>query len=423
MRLMSPSTVPPLNVTMVAPPSLFAGEWSPLLFEIERTPNGSTPVTIRDIYCTEKAVQLDRDLFQRDLLLNPGESYRVSIPIRVPEPRNLPQESLAVQYQEGDQRPNAVFLPTGSLLVSPSLAREVKVDVEPLCTYEAGTKLLFRFDHQGGTFFKELSIHIEPEEVVHAGKTIHRSIFRPGNSEQFEAVIRPGPIEIVLGAAAMGHRTKVRIPWEVPVVQAKTERPPFRFLEPRRLSMDQISIYRGKRKRSDPVVAHEGAYPVHGLEHYQIVIRPQISGVRAIELREAPEKVAILYRNHDRDANEWTFLVEVLANNLFSNAQRLYYDVDSDTGPLTGEIHLVVKPPRRRYLLFAATAGAALTIQGGVGLFRVVRDSSYSLDQLFATAAVTWDLHINVLSLISIPLIWVAMPVADAIKYRLVTDD
>src|SRR5262245_24137930 len=130
MRLMSPSTVPPLNVTMVAPPLLFAGEWSPLLFQLERTPHGSTPVTVRKIYCTEKAVQLDTDLFQRDLLLNPGESYRVSIPIRVPEPRNLPQETLAVQYQEGDERPNAIFLPTGSLLVSPSLAREVKVGVE-----------------------------------------------------------------------------------------------------------------------------------------------------------------------------------------------------------------------------------------------------------------------------------------------------
>ena len=56
----------------------------------------------------------------------------------------------------------------------PSIAREIAVKVEPLCSYESGTKVDLTIKNVGAVQFSELTITLGPESRIQAGKRVIR---------------------------------------------------------------------------------------------------------------------------------------------------------------------------------------------------------------------------------------------------------
>jgi hypothetical protein len=72
----------------------------------------------------------------------------------------------------------------------------------------------------------------------------------------------------------------------------------------------------------------------------------------------------------------------VRACRFFSRPERLDYTVESADGPLAGEIHLHVKPPRGKHVSIAAAFGLALTAQGLFALGKMLLYPDVSIDQM-----------------------------------------
>jgi hypothetical protein len=393
----------------------YAGEWLPLKVLLRRPPTSATAVRVKFVSCREREVQLNADLLQGDVEIRPGETYRLTVPICVPAPSLLDLGAIVFQVATPGALDQLVSLPPRPLAIHPAIGKEVAVRLHSLCAYAEGTKAQLTLTHEGRTRFDDFTVTLGPEGALAAGKrTLRRPAFGPGDSEQIEVVVASDQIGVELSGKVEGRETIARLDHRVPRVAGRQERR-FRFLEPRRLSLDQKSV--SEEGGSRPVEPVHAAYPLHGDQHYQVEIRPQLSDVQKVELHDIPGVVHVLKEETDAGKRVWTFLVDVSAKGRWSKAERLFYDVITPHERLTGEIHLCLKPPRWSHATLAATLGLALTVQGFGALARFLLKPGFSLEDALSDFHLASDYQ--VLFLLVVPVVWGGLALYDWLQFRL----
>ena len=68
----------------------------------------------------------------------------------------MPLQDFFVEYAEGEKQAEMLDCPVGTLTFRPSLAGQLTVTIEPLCTYAEGTKVQITFSHSGTADIKDL---------------------------------------------------------------------------------------------------------------------------------------------------------------------------------------------------------------------------------------------------------------------------
>ena len=268
----------------------------------------------------------------------------MTVPICVQSPKSIDLGAIVFQVAIPGTLDQLVPLPTKLLHIQPVIGKEVNVRLQSLCTYSEGTKAQLTLTHEGRTHFKDFTVTLGPTASLAAGKCLLRyPTFGPGGEAQSEIVVAGDHLDINLSGKVEGRETTARLNWSLPRVAGRRERR-FRFLEPRRLSLDQKSITEfGSGRSVEPVHA---AYPLHGEQRYQIVVHPQLPDVNEVKLHDIPGSIHVLNTEADTGRRTWTFLVDVSVMGRWSRPERLFYDVVTPHERLTGELHIHLKPPR-----------------------------------------------------------------------------
>jgi hypothetical protein len=399
----------------------FADEWLPLTLVLERPEACASGARVRHVSCTDPEVQLDLDLLDRNLAVRPGETYRLTVPIRVAHAKTLELNTIALQVHDTarpENRDELVPLPDKQLAVRPSLDKQIRIRLEPLCRYAEGIKVQLTLEHHGSIPFREFRAMLGPEEGVTAGKrTIRRRDFEQGDCEEIEVVVNRDELEVELIAFVDGQRLQSRHNFKVGQPPQHDERR-FRFLEPRRLSIDQRAVYRvGEDNSRVPIESKGGTFRLHGGQLYEIEIRPQQPGVKSICLHDIPGKLHVRRAEPDIAKGCWKFLVEITFAEVLRKPEILFYEVERAEERLTGEVPLCLIAPSSRRWQVAIALGLTLTLQGFTALVRALNRGEFDF------VGVAGDFHpgrnLNLLSLLSIPLIRTGLGCIDWLQYRL----
>jgi hypothetical protein len=396
------------------PCELDAGVRSPLTIALNLPADQPQSVVIRQIRSNSANVEIIADTFFGDIELIPGESLRVPVELFARRPGIVSMQDLAVQV-DGELYP----LGQQTVIVRPSLRKEIDVSVEPICTYEQGTKVLVNVAHLGRTAFQDVRLCLSPAGAVRLGKTdVRRKALVPGQQEQLEVIAAPGELGIEISGSADGHQARSAWSALVPVAPPRPPERRFRFLEPRGLARDAVTVFALHDDVPREVLSREGVYPVCGRERYRIVIRPDAGKrVSDIRLRELPEQVHVNQSAKQVVAGRWEFEVFIAANTLLTRRARLFYDMETPTGPLTGELHLTLLPSPWRHLRLAATLGVAITVQSLTALFGALlgNDPQWGTELArfhpFSGSGRFW-------ALFSIPIAWGGLQLIDRLQYR-----
>jgi hypothetical protein len=401
------------------PARAYVGERFPLVLLLKRPKGQDHALRVVNFACKDRDVQINTDMLERNVSVRPGETYCVTVSLEVWQARNLALDSLYFEI-EGPEGPNfLLWLPPKQVAIQPALNQEIKVEIVPLCPYEVGTKVQITLENKGETRFRDLTISLEPFQLVYSGKrTLRLVAFNPGDREQMEAVVAGDELTLVMTALVEGQHVESRVPVKIPPLENR-EKKTFRFLEPRRLAQDQIQVFRMAPEGPRALPEGQAGYPLQGGEEYRINIIPQNSGVQSIDLKESPGQLQVNKIEEDPTKRRWTFLAEVSFNGLWSKPKRLFYQVESSGEKLTGEIHLRLKPPWGRYLIFALALGLAITAQGIIVLGKIILKADSPLD-MFAGFEPGRDFQIFFLFVI--PVLWIALRVFDRIQYRFRTE-
>ena len=111
---------PALAVDVVAPKGqAVAGEWTPLTFSVQRPEISEGAVKLVNVDCRDRNVYLDAELFQRDLEVRSGETYRVTLFVRVAAPGTVDLSAFYIEYVEPDGQRELFFLPSRPLVFLP----------------------------------------------------------------------------------------------------------------------------------------------------------------------------------------------------------------------------------------------------------------------------------------------------------------
>jgi hypothetical protein len=395
------------------PDSFPAGAWVPITVLLSCPADAAVSVKVRHLGCLDPSVQLDLDLLQRDVEIRPGESYHLTFRCLVPSPRMLQPE--AFQLQIADSR-DVVRFPAHALTFGANLEAETSLALQALCAYDEGTRVRLTLTHTGTQTFHDLRLQIGSPGCVVAGKNpVHRVVFAPGDSEQLELVVKAEQLHVLLSATAQGQPTRWERDLVVPRLPAREQRPIFRFLEPRRLANDAITIE--QHESGQAVRAERGDYPLVGGEQYLITIKPQHPNATAVRLREIPGIIHVRESKPNAVQKSWSFLVEVQHNDLLSKPERLLYDVETPEGAATGQIHLRLMPPSGRLWRFALTLTAGVLIHGLIAVGSVILSpEALNRDWLSEfNPSRDW----SIFSPFGVPLIYAGMRVLDHFLYRL----
>ena len=392
----------------------YAGESLPLKLLLRCPPSRVEGVCVKFISCRDQDVQLNTDLLQGDIQIRPGEAYRLTLPICIQTPKVFDLGAIVFQVATPGAMDQLVPLPTKSVPIHPAIGKEVKVRLQSLCTYLEGTKAQLTLTHEGRTHYEDFTVTLGPAASLAAGKCLLRyPIFGPGGEAQSEIVVAGDHLEINLSGKVEGRETTALLKWSVPRVAGRRERR-FRFLEPRRLSLDQKSITEfGSGRSVEPVHA---AYPLRGEQRYQIVVHPQLPDVNEVKLHDIPGSIHVLNTEADAGRRAWTFLVDVSVKSRWSRPERLFYDVVTPHERLTGELHICLKPPRWGHAVLAATLGLALTVQGLGAFARFVLKPEFSLEDALGHFHFASDYQ--VLFLLSVPMALGGLALYDWLQYR-----
>jgi hypothetical protein len=411
-------TSPPVVVEVSVPKTVgYAGEWFPLNLTVERPDSWSAPVRLANIASANKAVQIDCDLLDRNEELRPGERYQLSIRLKVSQPRLVALEELNIEVKGPDGAGSEMVpLPPRKVDFFPAIGSEIAVQANSICTYEAGTKMEIVLRHEGTTTFRRLTVTVQPEKAVRAGKpTVQRPVFGPGDEEKFELVVDQNEIDVHLSADVSEQRSAASKTLSVaPPSQGRRH---FRFLEPRRLSVDTITIYEKTAESQVTVESRQGVYPLRGGSQYEVIIRPQRTGVQKIRLRDVLGQVHLRDVEEDRKNGTWKQLIDVSMPDLFRKAEVLYYDVEVGGEHLTGEIAVCLEPAALRFWQVAGALGLALSAQGVFALARFLNKIDFDLSETIASFRLREDF--NLLFLLSVPAFWGALKLGDWLVYRL----
>jgi len=400
----------------------YAGEWFPLTFELFRSTDHSFPVRLHNLTCADPDVHLDIDLLQQGVTIRPGETYRFIVPLRVLRAKtvDLGRLVLWLDQPDGNEKDRVVDqIPSlQKFVVRPAIGNEIAIDVEPLCNYDEGTKLLLTLKHQGDSLFRDLTMNLGPSAALRAGKqTVQRTTFHPGEEEQVELVVASAELEVMLSASVKDARSEARRVLRVEPPVSRTEKR-FRFLEPRRLARDQLRLYEATEEGPRRAVPEQhGVYLLEGGRKYLVEITPMQPGATGVHLKEI---AGLPQGRKDQKSKEgaWVFGGDATGPPLLRKPEQLFYEVETAEGKLSGEIPICLKAAAGRYLQVAAALGVAVTAQGAVGVARFLHQVDYSL--LEAMREFKPAEHFTVFFLLSIPVAWVGLRLVDWLQYQFV---
>jgi hypothetical protein len=368
-----------------------------------RCQSAGEPVELRTIASRDPRAELDIDLFERDVRLHHGESYRCTVVARFREPGVYPESLFQVQVgRDGlTVRPR---VPTPAVRVVPSMLGELRLEAESICTYDYGTKVDVTVSHAGTTRFDDFRLTAGPMDALHAGMSEQR---RPalsrGDSLRFTTVVAADTLELVLNASADGQEVgPVPVRLAVPPVRDPTSAPQFRFLEPRRLTQADVRVFT-LDESAERVLPESGVYPVYGGgTKYRIEIRPAHPNAQAVKLRGLSGSVEVT--DIPAGSGTWAFQLVVVSNRVLTAPVSLYFDVTTPDGPQQGELNLSIRPESGKLWLVAATAGFAITVKGTAAIVPALvnpGDFFGAMGEALRKVDTLWDL----LQFLSIPVI------------------
>jgi len=308
----------------------------------------------------------------------------------------------------------ANFFPDRTLIIRPSLSREIGIKVEPICSYGDVTKVEVTLQHNGQTTFRDLTLSPEPANVIRSGKLpLRRAEFAPGTNESF-TLAATDDLELVLRASVNGVPVIARRRVHLEALPTESVEP-FHFLEPSRLAQDRI-VLRPRSDRTHPLVAHDSAFPVTNAETYEVELYPEEKSVTNIEITGVPRSIQVRNVARDSETGAWRFEIDVSHADLFSKPESIGYRAQTGDETYFGQIHLRVQPASSRHFRFALTAGAAATAKGGIDIARTLanpeRDLAEIVGETEGVSLFSWLLFI------SIPVVWIGMAVLDRVLYR-----
>jgi hypothetical protein len=398
----------------------YAGVRLPVTFDLSRPAPDPRALRLQRITSDDTEVQLDADLLQPEVEIRPGETYRFTVGLSVLRPKLFDLAALNLVFGHGEPGKDQVSIPikpsTQKLIVKPAISREVKILLETLCAYQEGTKVLLTLRHDGGTHFKELELALGPAAAIRAGKShVLRASFAPGDEEQLELVLAGSELDLTMTANIDGQRPEAHQTLRVePPVPPSGRR--FRFLEPRRLARDRHRIDEILGEGHTRAVPEQrGVYLLEGGCQYRVEILPMQPNVSDVKLNEITGLLQVRKREKTGHGG-WVFTVDVTAHHLLRKPDRLFYEMDTPEGKLTGEIPICLKQSSWRFWQVAAALGAATTIQGGAALGRYLSEEAHSLVDVFARFDPAK--HLSVLFLLSIPAAWVGLRFLDWLQYQ-----
>jgi hypothetical protein len=126
------------------------------------------------------------------------------------------------------------------------------------------------------------------------------------------------------------------------------------------------------------------------------------------------EVVPILRR--DRHEGKWSFTIELTSAVALRKPERIYYEVETNGGRLTGEIPVCLLPNRWLYWKTAGVVGLTAPLQGFEALRRTLMEASFDPVQLVTEFDPTR--HVSLLLLGCIPLFWCLYRAADWVQYQ-----
>jgi hypothetical protein len=355
---------PPVQIELPdLPGELYAGERTPVSVVVHRPADCIGPSIVRQFTSFRSDAVVGSDLFRSYTEVHPGESYRVLLFVRAAQPGTISLNDLRVQvdnelYPLGDR-----ILP-----VRPSLRQEVDVRCEPICTYEQGTRVQISLIRRGTSSIEDLRVRLEPAAAVREGKSqVHSTRLESAGHGtgrlELEAVVGPGHLRVCVAARVEGQSAEADWDFEVPAEIHRPAEQRYCFLEPRKLSDDYVTLHPREPEDAPAIAAVSGIYWVRGKEHYRVVIRPSHPKASDVQLRELPEVLHVNRSATRHSAGRWEFEVFLPSDNMWTTPDRLFYDVQTPEGPMSGEIHLAIRPPAWKHWRIAATLGVALTAQ------------------------------------------------------------
>jgi hypothetical protein len=395
-----PITIEVLNRAGLA--CVHADQPVPLHLLIRCPPDGA-PVELRNVASRDDRVELDLDLFDRDVALRPGESYRCTVVARFRTPGVYPDQIFQVQVGVGNgtERPRVPTLP---IRVVPSLLSELRLAAESICHYDQGTKVDVTLAHAGATRFEDFRLTAGPAEALRAGMSEQRRpVLERGDVVRFTTVVAADSLELILNALAGGQEVgPVPVRLAVPPVNDAAAALPFRFLEPRRLTQADVRVFTldETAERVPPV---SGVYPVYGAgAKYRVEVWPAHPQAQTVTLRGMTGSVEVTPIPAEKGS--WAFQMVVVSNRVLTAPVSLYFDVATPDGPQQGELNLSVRPVNSKLWMVAATAGFAVTVKGVAALAPALAnpgDFFGAMGEALRKVDTLWDL----VQFLSIPVI------------------
>jgi hypothetical protein len=391
----------PIEIAVLNSPSRVPVNEPVALHLVITCPTGGRPAELRQIACLKpKSVELDTDLFERDLVLRSGEEYRCVVTARFLTMERHTDPVFYVQVGR-DTDSWRVRVPTPTIQVIPSFTNELQVTAESICTYEHGTKVDLAVTHTGLTRFDDFRLLVTPVAAVRAGVSDQRlPAFSRGDTIKFTTVVTGAQLELTVDGTVGGERVgPVSFPVAVPAVH-DIETNQFRFLEPKKLTQAAIRLFTMDEERADiPYVS--GSFTVYGGgEKYRVEIKPAHPHAQEVKLRGASGVVEVT--EMPPEAGTWAFQMVVVSNAVFTTSVALHFDVLTPDGAQQGELNLSIRPRNSKLWIVAATAGAAVTVKGAAAVVPAVlspNDPMATFQAALMKVNNLWDL----LQLCSIP--------------------
>jgi hypothetical protein len=356
-----------------------AGEWTPFSVTVKRSQQAARGVRIKNLASADKDVEVDTALLDRGLSLLPGESWRLTVPIQVRVPKEVSLKALEFQVQEDgedEKYDKHVAWPDRLFNFLPALGKEIEVSFRPICAYDEDVKGEIVLQHRGPTVFRDFTVNVTSPEALKAGKTtVARPEFRLGQEVSWDVVVCQSSFTLSMvgnvGEGQTSAQASAQVNVMFPAIGADN-RQKFRFLEPRRLSNDDIEVSEVGSDR--PVSRRQGIFPLERGQQYEILIRPKHGPVTNMTLHGIPGRVHVHKQERQDDEGTWSCLIEVESTaDLLSKPQALYYEVESKGEKLANEIPICLNPTSIAHWRVAAYLGIALTIQSVTALIRLLK--------------------------------------------------
>lgn len=379
-----------------------AMEWVPVTIHFRSEASKPLALMNLDVVQPDSQIRLQTDLFERDVLIRPGEQYTVAARLQFLTSGRFNLSSL---YYELFGENRVIHFDDSPLDVRPSLGEEIEITCDPICSYEDDTKVRFQFEHKGQTIFRRLIILISPIQQVQAGKSILRlEPFQPGDTEILSHILAPGEITVQL-IALYDQATEVRASKTFPIQPFEDKRnEPFAFLEPRRLSSCEVLMFTKERERA--IKKTHSTFQLVSGRQYHVLVKPEKPYCKdqKVEMQHIPGSAYVRPFGYQQDDEGWLFEIEITEGSRFSKSERIHYTVIDQHEEQFGEIHVILTPPWWRHLTLALAIGVAATFHGVSALTRRLSDGDLTTGEIFED----FDLQqgIELISLLLIPIAW-----------------